>query len=394
VLNVNSPYFRPGFFCVFEKQERLAAIYGVNDITIKFFYCILIYYLWYKISDPLLSCWSIAKVDDFIVRQAGRDRKPGDLLRRGLKLTHIRLIAALADKHQISAAAADLHITQPAASRMLADIEKILEVKLHERHSKGVSLTNYGLAMAQRASKILMELTNIDREIDELKSGVGGVVNIGAVTGPAIGCVIPAIKKARIRYPNISINVQMETSPTLVQELLASRHDFVIARIPGDMNPQLFDVHFMGEETLNILVRQGHPLLRKDHVTLEELRNYDWVLQPEGNLLRRAVNNMFIKFGVPMPDKILNTSSILLTSVMVRQTNAISVAASEIAEFFMDENGMEGVIQTLNIAEKMHIEPYNLLNLRHQTLSPAAQILYAYIRDETAGENQGVWETR
>lgn len=311
------------------------------------------------------------------------DNSSVDLFRRGLKLSHIRLITALADKQQISAAATVLNITQPAASRMLSDIERILNVKLHDRHSKGVSLTEYGQAMALRAGKILLELRNIDREIDELKAGLGGVVNIGSVTGPAIGCVIPAVKKARIRYPNININLHMETSPILAQELIASRHDFVISRIPNDINPQLFDARIMGDENMVLVVRRDHPLLRKKQVRLEELRNYDWVLQPEGNLLRRAVDNLFIEHDVPMPDKILNTSSILLTSVMVRQTNAISVAASEVAGFFMDQNGMRGEIQILPFVGKMTIEPYNLLKLRAHTLSPAAQILYNFIEEET-----------
>lgn len=305
-----------------------------------------------------------------------------DLFRRGLKLSHIHLIATLADKQQISAAASVLNITQPAASRMLGDIEKILNVKLHDRHSRGISLTAYGQAIAIRAGKIIAELSNIDREIVELKSGIGGVVNIGAVTGPAIGCIIPAVKKARIRYPNININLQMGTSSVLVQELIASRHDFVIARIPNDISPKQLDAQLMGDETIRLIVRRGHPLLRRDNVKLAELRNYDWVLQPEGNLLRRAVDNLFIEYSVTMPDKILNTSSVLLTAVMVRQTNAISVAASEVAEFFMDPNGMNGEIQTLPIEETMKIEPYNLLKLKQHDLSPAAQILYKFVEEE------------
>ncbi len=325
-------------------------------------------------------------MDAASIKKGKWDHEFVDLSRRGLKLSHLRLIALLADKQQISAAAQELHITQPAASRMLSDIEKILGVKLYDRHSKGVTLTEYGHAIAVRAHKVLMELTYIDREINELKSGMGGVVNIGAVTGPAVGYVIPVIKKARIRYPNININVQMETSPTLVQELLALRHDFVIARIPKDISPQHFDARLMGEEDLKFVVRRGHPLLRKETVSLEELRSYDWVLQPEGNLLRRSVDNLFIAHGLPMPDKILNTSSLMMTSVMIRQTNAISVAASEVSNFFMDDNGLAGVIQPLKIKEKMKIEPYNLLKIKHHALSPAAQILYEYIEEVTHTE--------
>jgi hypothetical protein len=62
-------------------------------------------------------------------------------LRAGLKLNHLRMIVAIEDSGQISAAAETLNISQPAASRMLAEMESILKTPLYERVARGVVLT-------------------------------------------------------------------------------------------------------------------------------------------------------------------------------------------------------------------------------------------------------------
>ena len=112
---------------------------------------------------------------------------PGDgetLLRSGLSLRHMRMIAALDDHGRVSAAAQVMNISQPAASRMIAEMEAVLDVRLCERLPRGITLTPYGKALARRARSILLEMREADREISELKAGKGGSVFLGAVTAP------------------------------------------------------------------------------------------------------------------------------------------------------------------------------------------------------------------
>jgi DNA-binding transcriptional LysR family regulator len=93
------------------------------------------------------------------------------LLRSSLKVSHMRMIVAIEDSGQISAAAHMLNITQPAASRMIAEMEDILGVPLCRRLPRGVELTPFGTALARRARTMLLELREVDREISDLRSG-------------------------------------------------------------------------------------------------------------------------------------------------------------------------------------------------------------------------------
>ena len=304
------------------------------------------------------------------------------LARSGLKIAHFRMIAALEEHGQVSAAASVLNISQPAASRMIAEMEAILGAPICDRLPRGVALTPYGNALARRAKAVLLELREVDREISELRAGRGGSIYLGAVTAPAIELVIPAIKIVRERYPKVEINMQVETSSVLAKELLASRHDFIIARIPDDLNPRLFEARVIGVERACLIVRRGHPLMAQPVVRLEELHGFDWVLQPGGSLLRRTLEGIFVSHNAPLPDRILNTSSLLLTLVMVAQTDAIAAVSLEVATFLKGRGDLDGSIEILPIEFEIVVQPYSLITVRNRSLSPAAQILYDQIRNQ------------
>ncbi|MBL8582891.1 MAG: LysR family transcriptional regulator [Rhizobiaceae bacterium] len=302
------------------------------------------------------------------------------LLRGGWKLVHMRMIAALEQSGQVSAAAQSLNISQPAASRMIAEMEAIVSAPLCERLPRGIELTPYGKALARRARIVLLEMREVGREIADLKAGRGGSVFLGAVTAPAIELAVPAIREIRRRHPNVEISMQVDTSDVLARELLAARHDLVIARIPEDLNPRLFEARVIGIERACLIVRRGHPLMDGAPVPIGRLSGFDWVLQPGGSLLRRALEAQFLAHGAPLPHRVLNTASLLLTLVMVAQSDAIAAVSVEVARFIQGDIG--GAIDVLHADFDITVRPYSLITVRNRTLSPAAELLRDFIMRE------------
>ncbi|MBY3194866.1 LysR family transcriptional regulator [Rhizobium laguerreae] len=305
------------------------------------------------------------------------------LLRAGLKLNHLRMIVAIEDSGQISAAADVLNISQPAASRMLSEMESITKTSLYERVARGVVLTTFGAALARRARKILLELREASREIGELKSGKGGSVFIGAVTAPAMSLVVPAINKVRKAYPGIEINIQVETSNVLARELLAARHDFIIGRIPDDLNPRLFEVTEIGIERACLIVRSSHPLMKQKTSSLADVKDYDWVFQPPGTLLRRTIEDVFLSRGVALPENIVNTSSLLLTCAIICETDAIAPVAVDVAQFLASQGSNASDVRMLPIDFDINVKPYSMITARERALPLSARLLYDIILEES-----------
>lgn len=315
----------------------------------------------------------------------------GRLLRRGLKFTHLRLLAALVEHEQISAAAAQLAMSQPAASRLLAEMETIAATKLYARHPRGVTLTPAGLKLAQWARRILHDVDAAEREIEEIDEGRRGSVSIGSVTGPALDLVLPVLKQIRVTHPGIIANVDVDTSDRLVDLLLAGSLDFYIGRVPRDADHSKFAARAVGPEPVSLIVRPDHPLTRATDLTLVDCVEFDWILQAPGGLLRHTVETYLLEKRVPLPARVLSTSSTLMTLALISQSNAIAPIARAVGSFFGGAEGMDGRIAVLPVAQDLSVSPYSILTLGGRKLSPASQVVYDQIERKAA--NLAVPET-
>ena len=106
------------------------------------------------------------------------------------------------------------------------------------------------------------------------------------------------------------------------------------------------------------------------------------MFQPGGSLLRRTIETIFISHNVPLPDRILNTTSLLLTLVMVAQSDAIAPVALDMAKFVNDAEGLAGAVEILPVSFDIEVQPYSIITARNRGLSPAAKLLYEHILAE------------
>lgn len=309
--------------------------------------------------------------------------QPGDrLLRSGLKLRHLLLLVALDDHRKLHRAAEAMHLSQPAASKMLGEIEKMVGVPIFDRLPRGIEPTRYGEALIRRSRTVLAELGQAGTEIAALRVGEGGAVAIGTVMSPAAEIVVEAIERVRARMPRVQISVHVDTSDVLAAQLGASRLDFVIARIPPGLDPQPFDYREIGEEKAVLLVRSEHPLAAREAVRPEDLYDRDWVMQPRGSLLRRSLEALLRRHGVPPPDRVINTPSVMMAAILVARTDAILPLAEPVAELFL----AAGRFTKLKLTERLTVEAYGLIRMAGRPLSPAAAAFYATLEDLVWGE--------
>ena len=112
---------------------------------------------------------------------------------RKLRPHHLRLIVKIADSAKLLFAAEAMGMSQPAASRTLADIEAEIGFPLFVRSPKGMYPTPVGETFLRHARAVLTGLDTMEFEVEGLMSGTQGEVRVGAVTGPAIRCPVPSI---------------------------------------------------------------------------------------------------------------------------------------------------------------------------------------------------------
>ncbi len=327
---------------------------------------------------------------------SGPGSRKDRLITRGMKFRHLRILAELLETHQVSAAASRLNMTQPTASRLLAEAETIVGVPLYERHPRGIRFTVMGQTLAERARRLLRDLDQTDRELEEMGRGTRGTVNIGAVTGPALEIVLPVIRQARVAHPNIRVNVTVDLSDKLNADLLAGKIDFYIGRLPTDMDPRPYLTRTIGAEPLSLVVREGHPLTHMSSPTLGDCLSYDWILQPQGGLLRTTVESYLLGKGYALPDRVLGTSSILLTLALIANSNGIGALARAVARFYANHDGLglgTGIV-VLPLADDIRVTPYSLIRFRDLEPAPAAQTMFTMIHERIDALHAGEFVRR
>src|SRR5215217_8121335 len=156
---------------------------------------------------------------------------PNWFLRARLKTRQLLLLIALDEQRNIHRAAETLHMTQPAASKQIKDLEEMLDVKLFERLPRGMEPTLFGETMIRHARMALTSLSLAHDDVLALKSGLVGQVEVGVIMTPAMSLLPKAIAKVKLQAPLLRIGVHMEPSNTLLNMLERGTLDFMIGRI-------------------------------------------------------------------------------------------------------------------------------------------------------------------
>lgn len=289
-----------------------------------------------------------------------------------LKATQLRLIAALAQTGKLHVAAELLGIAQPAASRALAEIEALAGVPLFQRHPKGMHITPEGQIVAHKAHNILREMQDLGKSLSAIKTGLVGKVRIGAVTGPAVKYLVPAIRMAKSVAPELNITVEVAPSRQLLRELILGRLDFVLARILPEFEDTELEITPVGDELVSLLVRDQHPLSGREKLTLSEILEQEWLVQEQDNPIREAVNTAFYKEGLAAPKNIINSSSLLFAMGYLSGTDAIVAVSDEVAQLLIEEP-LAARFSRLQLQHTIGVTPYFLLRLKNHSATPAAQ---------------------
>lgn len=307
-----------------------------------------------------------------------------EFIRRGLRFSQMRLIALLDRKGQISSAAAQLGMTQSAASRLLSELEHTVGAKLYERHGRGVELTEAGQAMAAQALLILNQLDHAHREIAQIVEGARGLVRMGAVTGPSLQLMMPVIRELRENYPQIELSVQVDTSDKLAEALFSHDLDFYIGRLPEDMDAKSVSMRPLGVEPVAMIAGVHHPLAKSESISIGDCLDYDWVLQPVGALMRRSVEAHLMASGFQLPRHVFVTTSTLLSLAIIAETDAVTPVARPVAEFFDAHGKLGAAICQLPVRERIDVSAYSIIQRATALQPPPVKRVLALIERQHA----------
>lgn len=206
-----------------------------------------------------------------------------DYLVRRLRLRHLELLVALAETGTTRGAADRLHLSQPAISKMLNEIEGGFGARLFDRSHQGVQANAFGVAAVYRARVILSELARAQDEIDALRAGAAAVLRVGA---PSVTVTVPAaVVLLRARMPAASVQIREGRVSELIERLLDGELDCVFGAVTpqllsSDLLP-LLQSELLLKDQLCVLAAASNVNVRRRGLRWADLRSAQWVAPPK-----------------------------------------------------------------------------------------------------------------
>ena len=187
---------------------------------------------------------------------------------------------AIIREGNISAAAEALHVSQPALSRQVKDLEDELGVRLFDRGSRKITLTEEGMILRRRAEEIVRLMQITESEIGQVHNMISGEIHIGAGESLAFRYISEIAGDIHRSYPDVRFYITSGDTTDLMEQLNTGLLDAVL--IYNDYDKELYQgIPLPQEDRLGILVRKDGPLAHKEKISISELKNLPLIIPRE-----------------------------------------------------------------------------------------------------------------
>jgi DNA-binding transcriptional LysR family regulator len=298
------------------------------------------------------------------------------VLRSNIKLRHLQLVVALDQFRHLGRTAEFMSVSQPAVSKMLTEVESMLDLTLFERSTRGTEPTASGVLLIQFARSVLAEYERTRDEITAVASGAAGRTRIGSMVVAMPVLLARAVELLKQRSSQASVLVEEGDLTHLLPKLRLGELDVFVGRLePGYASPDLV-TEALYEEPMVVVVGPQHALPAKTRTTWADLAAMPCVLPPPWASLRIKIEQQFFKHGLEPPKDIVETSSFLALTTFLRQRGAAGFMARSVARHFQSE----GVVKIVNLKVPFELPPVGLITLRGRRLTTTTQQLVECIR--------------
>ncbi|WP_058278164.1 LysR substrate-binding domain-containing protein [Ruegeria atlantica] len=247
-----------------------------------------------------------------------------------LKLRQLRLLVAVGAHGNIQNAARELGISQPAATKMIQDLELDFEVKLFSRTNRGVIPTVFGETLIRHGKLIFAQVSNAAQELDDLNEGNAGRVVVGTLLAASTSLLPAAIEILLADRPNVAIKINEGTNEVLMPRLLSGEIDMVVGRLPSHRHRDKIRQEKLFEDRILAIVGNQHPLAGRPDVSFAQTKPFGWIVPPLETTLRRQLDHFFVGQQQYVPPVTIESVSYLTNRALLQSRDLIGLMPAEV----------------------------------------------------------------
>jgi DNA-binding transcriptional LysR family regulator len=282
---------------------------------------------------------------------------------------------AVARHMSFTRAAQELHLSQPAVSMQVKQLEDSVGLELFEKLGKKIFLTAAGFEMLHCAQAVLFKLKEAEQAFNEMKGIEGGRLNI-AVATTVNYFATRILAEFNRHFPNVGISLEVTNREGLLEKLAQNETDIVLMGQPPE-NIDIEAVAFM-DNPLVIIAPPGHPLTELERVGLEQLKNETFLMREPGSGTRSALERLCAAQGVSL----IGSGMEMNSNEAIKQGVQAGLGLGVVSIHTVEAELERGQLQLIN-AEHFPIQrQWFVVNRRGKRLSATAKAFKDFVISE------------
>lgn len=189
-----------------------------------------------------------------------------------------------------------LHMTQPAVTHQIRQLEEELNARLFDRSNNRISLTAAGEQVLEYASRIIALYGQMSESVKALTGDRAGLITIGASTTIAEYMLPGLLGDFRQNFPDVQIRLRVANTDAIVS--LVADNTIDLGVVEGEVDNQLLRVEQCQQDELQLILPPGHPLTKKSSIEPIELTAYPFIHREDGSGTRSVVVRYLSEHGV------------------------------------------------------------------------------------------------
>ena len=262
-----------------------------------------------------------------------------------LRTRQLALAVLLDTERHLGRAALALNVSQPAASKLLLQMEDTLGVRLFEREPRGMVPTPSGEALVRYARGVLNDFGATRDEMAAIGSGLRGTIRIGCVAGAVPGLLAGALRDYKARHPRVALSISVSTSDRVIAQLADGQFDLALCRLQSRGLSDDFQTVPLLDEAQVVVVRAGHPLVQRSRIMLDDLVAFPLILQSAGSPQRTLFEALLRDAGIHRTLNITETASTIVTTSLLEASDMVAIMPASVAAHY----GRLGLLCTLTL---------------------------------------------
>jgi len=245
-----------------------------------------------------------------------------------IKFRHLNTFIEVARQRSVGRAADVLHVSQPAVTKTIRELEEALGAELFEKDGRGIRITRYGEVFLQHAGASVAAIQRGMDSVARAQASTGPLLRIGALPTVSARIMPKAIELFLAERTGNPIKIVTGENVVLLEQLRLGQLDLVVGRLAAPEQMQGLTFSHLYTEQVVFVVRKGHPLLRGRPFDFGRIREFTVLMPTRGSIIRPFAERFLISHGIAELPTEIETVSDSFGRAMLRQSDAVWIISA------------------------------------------------------------------